>query len=226
MSRSTTLRVSPSAGDIFLVPEVRIEGNDKVSGKAKYTADVRRPQSLWAAFTTSPFAHARIVRIDIAEARSVDGVRAVLTGADIGRKRYGRNLYDWPVLCYDVVRFVGDRVAAVAAETREAAERAAALIDVEYEELPAVFDPFAALEPDAPVLHPDRSSYYFKAFAGKESPVEAAAERPRREFDTQGRGRSRGDLRLGTPRLRTHLLDPATARRLHRAVFDDRLDRR
>jgi CO/xanthine dehydrogenase Mo-binding subunit len=156
--------------DVFAQNERRIEGHEKVSGRLQYTADVRRPNPLWAAFAISPIAYGRIRNIDATAARALPGVRAVLTAADIGQRRVGRNLYDWPVLCYDVVRFIGDRVAAVAADTREIAEQAAALIEVDYEELPANVDAREALRPDAPVLHPDRDSYYFKAFAGKEPP--------------------------------------------------------
>jgi CO/xanthine dehydrogenase Mo-binding subunit len=104
-------------------------------------------------------AHARIVSIDTSEARALPGVVVVLTGADVGSVRFGRQLRDLPVLAPDRVRFIGQRVAAVAAETREAAEEAVRLIDVEYEDLPAVFDPREALEPDAPVLHPDPADY-------------------------------------------------------------------
>lgn len=149
-------------GAIFGTDEVRVEGRDKVSGKTKYTADVQRPGMLWAAFTTSPHPHAMVVRIDTSAAKRVPGVRAVLTSADIGPgKRSGRRLQDLPLLAYERVRFIGDRVAAVAAETREAAEEAARLVEVEYEELPAVLDPFAALAPDAPVLHPEYDSYNY-----------------------------------------------------------------
>ena len=80
---------------------------------------------------------------------------AGLTGADVKPARIGRRLQDWPVLSWDRVRVVGDRVAAVAADTREIADEALARISVDYEELPAVFDPESALAPDAPVLHPD-----------------------------------------------------------------------
>jgi CO/xanthine dehydrogenase Mo-binding subunit len=157
----TPAAVAPRrAGGLFDVDEIRVEGRSKVSGKTAYTADIRLPDMLWAAFTTSPLAHARIVAIDTSAAQRVPGVHAVLTSADIGPgRRSGRRLYDLPVLAYDTVRFIGDRVAAVAAESREAAEEAARLVEVEYEELPAVFDAFAALEPDAPVLHPDYESY-------------------------------------------------------------------
>ena len=155
--------------NVLATNEIRIEGRDKVSGKQKYTADVQMPGMLWAAFTTSPLAHARIVSIDTSAARALPGVRAVLTSADIGRaRRCGRMLSDLPVLAYDKVLLIGDRVAAVAAESREIAEEAARLVEVAYEELPAVLDPLAALAPDAPVLHPDYDSY---AYAGGQRPI-------------------------------------------------------
>jgi CO/xanthine dehydrogenase Mo-binding subunit len=168
----TSTIAAPRRGDRILgADERRVEGRDKVSGKMKYTADVRLPNMLWAAFTTSPVAHAKIVRIDTSAAKRVPGVHAVLTSADIGPgKRSGRMLYDLPVLAYDRVLFVGDRVAAVAAETREAAEEAARLVQVEYDELPPVLDPFAAVAPDAPVLHPDLDAYFY---AGNAPPKRA-----------------------------------------------------
>src|SRR5919206_4787429 len=124
---------------------------------------------LFAEFLSSPHPHARIVRIDTRKARQVPGVHAVLTGADIGDRRFGRNVFDWPVLAYERVLFVGERVAAVAAETREAAEEAVSLIEVEYEELPAVVDVEAALAPDAPVLHPRLQEYH--ALSRPEAPL-------------------------------------------------------
>jgi carbon-monoxide dehydrogenase large subunit len=164
----TTTTEGPRAADLLGTNELRVEGRDKVSGRMQYTADVHRPNMLWAAFTTSPHPHAKIVRIDATAAKAVPGVRAVLTAADIGHRLFGRQLVDWPVLCWDKVRMIGDRVAAVAAETREAAEHAARLVEVVYEELPAVLDPAKALEADAPLIHPDRASYVHVAFAGKE----------------------------------------------------------
>ena len=121
-------------------PTTRIEGYDKVTGATHYTADVALPGTLWGRALRSPLAHARIVRVDTSQAQQVPGVHAVLIGADVRGIRYGRRLFDVPVLAEDRVRFVGERVAAVAAEDRDAAEEALALIDVEYEELPAVFD--------------------------------------------------------------------------------------
>src|SRR5579875_2974010 len=146
--------------EIFADPEIRVEGREKVSGKAQYTADVVKPNMLWAAFAVSPLPHARILSIDTSAAKAYPGVRAVLTGAEIGDRRFGRHLHDWPVLAYQKVRFIGERVAAVAAETKDAAEAAARLIDVEYE----------ALREDAPILHEDASAYVFAS--GKRPPVE------------------------------------------------------
>jgi CO/xanthine dehydrogenase Mo-binding subunit len=157
-----------TASEVFADPETRVEGREKVTGRMEYTADLRRPNMLWAAFATSPYAHARIVRIDTTAARAVAGVRAVLTGEDIGRRRFGRQLHDMPVLAFDRVLLIGDRVAAVAAETREAAEEAARRIDVEYEELEPLLDPARALDDDAPLLHPERRAYFHAAFAGKD----------------------------------------------------------
>jgi len=151
----------------LLQPEYRVEGPLKVTGSARYTADVQMPGMLWLAYTRSPRAHARIVSVRADAARKVAGVHAVLTGEDIGNVRVGRRFQDWPALARDRVRIIGDRVAAVAAETREAAEAAAALVEVEYEDLPLVtLD--NALSADAPILHPDADSY---TFLGPKRPV-------------------------------------------------------
>src|ERR1700694_1955948 len=121
---------------LFAEPEYRVEGPLKVTGGARYTADVSMPGMLWCAYTRSPRPHARVVSVDTSAARQVPGVHAVLTGRDIGHVGLGRRLLDWPAVATDRVRMVGDRVAAVAAETKEAADQAAALIEVEYEDLP------------------------------------------------------------------------------------------
>jgi CO/xanthine dehydrogenase Mo-binding subunit len=141
-------------------PTTRVEGQEKVTGALRYTADVSLPGALWGRALRSPYPHARIVRMDTSRAQQVPGVHAVLTGADVRGIRYGRRLFDVPVLAEERVRFVGERVAAVAAEERHAAEEALALIEVEYEDLPAVFDPLAALQEDAPLLHPEVNSYH------------------------------------------------------------------
>lgn len=138
---------------------IRADGPDKVTGAAQYTGDVNLPGLLWGKTLRSPFAHARIVSIDASQAKTVPGVHAVLTGADTKGVRYGRRLFDVPPLAEDRVLFVGEQVAAVAAESPEAAQRALDLIEVEYEELPPLFDPLEAMKDDAALLHPDVNSY-------------------------------------------------------------------
>lgn len=121
------------------------------------------PGTLWAGFVSSTVPHARIGTVDVSEAKNLRGVHAVLTGADIPDRFLGRALMDWPVLAQDKVYFVGQYVAAVAAETRELAEQAARAVVVEYEELSPVFDPKEALRETARPLHEDRSRYRFLA---------------------------------------------------------------
>ena len=140
-------------------PVTREDGPDKVSGELIYPADIVLPGMIWGKVLRSPFPHARIVHIDASRAMSLAGVRAVITGEDVTGMRVGRSLRDVPLLAEDKVRFVGERVAAIAADDLETAEEALTLIDVEYEELPAVFDPLEAMQPGAPLVH-DRLAIY------------------------------------------------------------------
>src|SRR5215212_1829408 len=96
--------VTRPAPEALREPERRIDGPDKVTGRAQYTADRHRGDELVARFLASPLPHARIVDIDVARARALPGVHAVLTGRDIGPVRMGRRLQDWPVLAVDRVR--------------------------------------------------------------------------------------------------------------------------
>jgi CO/xanthine dehydrogenase Mo-binding subunit len=169
-SVSAALDADRALQQAFAEPEQRVEGPLKVTGRARYAADAQLPGLLWAAFTTGPLPHARILSIDTAAAAAMPGVRAVLSGQDMREARFGRMLQDWPVLASDRVRFIGERVAAVAAESPEIAADAALAVEVEYEELPAVFEPDAALAPGAPILHPDASSYAF--LGGQRRPVD------------------------------------------------------
>ena len=137
----------------------RGEGPDKVSGKAVFAADIVLPGMLWGKVLRSPFPHAKIANIDPSQAKNVPGVHAVITGEDLPDSRVGRLLRDMPVLARERVRFVGEKVAAVAAETPEAAEEALLRIDVEYDEMPPVFDPFEAMESSAPMLHENMANY-------------------------------------------------------------------
>jgi carbon-monoxide dehydrogenase large subunit len=124
-----------------------------------YAADLLLPGMLWGKVLRSPYPHAHIVRMDTAAAKRVPGVHAVLTGQDLPDRRVGRLLRDIPVLARDRVLFMGEKVAAVAAETLDAAQEALDLIDVQYEELPSVFDPLEAMQSSAPTLHPEMASY-------------------------------------------------------------------
>ncbi|MPZ76564.1 MAG: molybdopterin-dependent oxidoreductase [Deltaproteobacteria bacterium] len=140
-------------------PTPRVEGELKVTGRALYSADVNLPGTLWGKVLRSPIAYGRIKSIHSDKARQVPGVKAVITGQDVAGLRIGRCIYDNPVLADGVVRFIGEKVAAVAAETRLAAEQALDLIEVEYDEMEPVLDPLAAIGDDAPILHPDLLSY-------------------------------------------------------------------
>jgi carbon-monoxide dehydrogenase large subunit len=140
-------------------PTPRIEGQLKVTGKALYSADLNLPGTLWGKVLRSPISYGRIKNIDISKARQVPGVKAVITGRDVTGLRIGRCIYDTPVLADGMVRFIGEKVVAVAAETEDAADQALDLIEVDYEELEPLLDPVEAARPDAPVLHPDLLSY-------------------------------------------------------------------
>jgi len=132
-----------------------VEGESKVGGTCVYTAEVIRPYALWGKYLRSTLSHARILNIDVSRAVRLHGVKAVVTGKDISPRLAGYTLQDKPVFALDRVRYVGEKVAGVAAVDKDIAEEALNLIDVEYEELPAVFDPLEALRPEAPLLHPD-----------------------------------------------------------------------
>jgi CO/xanthine dehydrogenase Mo-binding subunit len=146
-------------GKIIGQPVPRVEGAEKVSGAWLYAADHYRPGTLWGKVLRSPYPHARILNIDISRAKNIPGLKAIVTAADINPRLIGATLQDMPVLAQDRVRYVGEDIAAVAAVDADMAEEAIHLIDVDYEELPAVFDPLEAIKPEAPVLHPDYEWY-------------------------------------------------------------------
>ena len=133
----------------------RVEGYDKVTGMAQYVADIKLPHMLYGKVLRSPIPHGKVLRIDTEKAKKLPGVKAVITGEDTPKIKWGAFIDDMHVLAFDNVRFVGDEVAAVAAVDEETADEAIDLIKVDYEELPAIFDPFKAMEPDAPKIHPD-----------------------------------------------------------------------
>lgn len=140
-------------------PIPRLEGADKVSGKTRYAADIEIPGALWAKILRSPLPHARIVNVDTSKAAKLPGVHAIITGADIPPVMTGLRMKDMPLLARERVRFVGEPIAAVAANSVALADEALNLIDVQYEELPYVTDPLKAIEPGAPVLHDNPAAY-------------------------------------------------------------------
>jgi selenium-dependent xanthine dehydrogenase len=130
---------------------------ERVTGRAKYTDDYVFPDMLFARTLRSRYPHARVLSIDTTQAKALPGVRAVLTAADVpGENLHGLVHFDWPVLCGDKVRYMGDSVAIVAAETQAIADAALDLISVEYEPLPVVADPVYARSPEAPLVHEGR----------------------------------------------------------------------
>ncbi len=136
------------------VSAIRPDAALKATGKALYAADMFFDGMLYGAVLRSAYPHARLLRVDVGEARTMPGVHAVLTADDVpGRKTHGLVVDDWPVFAWDKVRYVGDAIAAVAAESPETARAALERIHVEYEPLPVVTDPVRALEPDAPRVH-------------------------------------------------------------------------
>ena len=137
-------------------PLPRPDAVDKVTGKGIFADDLYVEGMLFARALRSKYPHARLKRVDVDRAKTMPGVVTVLTAADIpGRKECGVHEIDWPVLCYDKVRYVGDAIALVVAESEAAADQAIKLIDVEYEPLPVVTGPKEAHLPDSPVLHED-----------------------------------------------------------------------
>ncbi|MCH8940646.1 MAG: hypothetical protein IIC27_05955, partial [Chloroflexi bacterium] len=116
---------TPSAyGQVIGQPIARVDGPEKVTGKARYSADINLPGTLWGKSLRSPYPHARIVSIDTTAAKALPGVHVVLTGDDVRGILYGRRLRDVPILAWDHVRFAGERVAAVAADDEDIAQAA------------------------------------------------------------------------------------------------------
>ncbi|MGH6769878.1 MAG: molybdopterin-dependent oxidoreductase [Xanthobacteraceae bacterium] len=132
----------------------RIDAPSKVSGALRYAGDMVIPGMLHVQVLRSPHPHARIVSLDTTEAEAMEGVEGVITCADVpGKDGFGVFVNDQPIMARDRVRYVGEAIAAVAAEDLLTAKRALAKIKVAYEPLPAVFDPEEAMRPGAPVLH-------------------------------------------------------------------------
>jgi len=131
----------------------KIDSMDKVLGAARYTDDLEFPGMLYAKLLRSKYPHAKILRLDTSRAERLPGVRTVITAKDVPLNASGYNFKDQVVFAQDKVRYMGDPIVAVAAENEGISEEALEFVDVEYEALPAVFDPREALKPDAPKVH-------------------------------------------------------------------------
>ncbi len=190
-------------------PIPRTDNIGKVTGETRYTSDVLLPGTLWAKTLRSPYSHARILRIDASRAETAPGVRAVITGKDARGILYGRRYQDISVLAQDKVRFLGERVAAIAADTLEQAEHALDLIQVDYEELPAVFDPLAAAKPDAPIIHPNLHTY-----KGLPKPIDGPTNVFVHELFT------RGDVAEGFAQSDVIVENTFTVARVHQAFLE------
>jgi CO/xanthine dehydrogenase Mo-binding subunit len=131
----------------------------KASGATRYLGDISLPGMLHVALVRSLVPHARIDRIDTKHAAVADGVAGVFTAADVSPATYGRSVRDIPILARDKVRFTGERVAAVVAGSRRAAEAAAALVEVTYDDRPAALSAEQAISPGAPLVHDEPWTY-------------------------------------------------------------------
>ena len=137
------------------IKQTFIDAKAKVMGRAAYLDDMQFADALVGKILRSPHPHARIVSIDTSAAKALPGVRAVITAADCPQNKFGMEIPDVDMLAVNKVKYVGDEVAAVAADTEEIAQDALDLIKVEYAVLPVVDDPVEAMKPDSPLVHGD-----------------------------------------------------------------------
>jgi xanthine dehydrogenase D subunit len=155
-STGTSTRTHERTGGRLGESVLRPDGTPKVQGRFAFSSDLWAEGMLWGATLRAPHPHARILSVDLTEALKINGVKAVVTYDDVpGRKLFGLEHPDQPVFAHEVVRYMGEPVAAVAADHPETARRAIAAIAVEYEELTPLVDPEAALADGAPEIHPD-----------------------------------------------------------------------
>ncbi len=140
----------------------RVDALGKVTGAAKYPGDIDLPNQLWLKTLYARRPHARIIRLDTARAEQAEGVVAVFTAKDVPVNEVGLIVYDAPVLAHDVVRWIGEKIALVVAETEQQAQRAVELIEIEYEDLPIIDDPHDAMRDGAPQVHPDYAGNILK----------------------------------------------------------------
>ena len=158
----------------------RIDALDKVTGKAAYSGDIYLPDTLYLKILFAERPHAIVKEVSTSKAAALEGVELVLTAADVPCNEYGLQIPDQPVLCgpgsdkpyTDRVRFIGDQVAAVVAETEEIAAAACDLIEVTYEDLPLVLDPFQASREGSPLIHPDQESNIYQTYQLRKGDLE------------------------------------------------------
>ncbi len=131
----------------------RLDALDKATGRVVYGVDLKVPGMLWGKVARSQVPHARILKVDTSRAKAMPGVECVITGEDVPDRKIGRYINDMYALARERVRYVGEPIAAVAAVDEQTAEKAAEAVEVEYQELPAVFDMEEAMEDTAPLLH-------------------------------------------------------------------------
>ncbi|MFM8322372.1 MAG: xanthine dehydrogenase family protein molybdopterin-binding subunit [Chloroflexota bacterium] len=185
---------------VFGQSVTRVDARAKVTGEALYAGDINLPDQAYLKILFSQRAHAVITRLDTSRAEALPGVLAVFTARDVPVNEYGLIMPDQPVLCgpgsakpyADHVRWTGDQLALVVAETEAIAQQALGLIEVDYQDLPLVCDPLAAMQDGAPLLHPDTGSNVFchyrirkgdvdEAFAGAAVVVEGVYQTPVQE---------------------------------------------
>ena len=135
------------------------DAQEKVRGKMVYPSDIKLPDMLHARILRSSYSHAKIVSIDKSKALRVPGVVAVVVGSDYPFKFGHGTVKDTPILAWEKTRYCGEPIAAVAAVDRDAAQEAVEQIEVQYEAIPAVFDPVKAFKSNSPLVHPDLGSY-------------------------------------------------------------------
>ncbi|UMZ74786.1 xanthine dehydrogenase family protein molybdopterin-binding subunit [Natranaerofaba carboxydovora] len=149
---------------------------EKAMGKAKYVDDINLGKVYHGKILRSTVAHAKIKSIDVEEAQKVPGVKGIFTGKDVPDNKFGPMVKDWEILAKDRVRFIGDEVAVVIAIDEETADTALEKIKVDYEELPAVFDPEEAFEEDAPAIHEEQERNVTSTFEVERGDVDGAYE--------------------------------------------------
>ena len=131
----------------------RVDGPEMLTGQALYGPDMKLPNMLWGKILRSPIPHGKVLRVDVEKAKKHPGVKAVICARDVPARRYGYAIEDEYIFAIDKVVYVGQPIAAVAALDEETAEEALSLIDVDYDELPAVFDAEEAIRDGAPLVH-------------------------------------------------------------------------